>query len=161
MNDMTPDDERAMKDMTPQEQARFLAGLDRAQEIRDKIGVTLKSDLPAWARIEQILDLDQEHDELARELERMVAPQSEPEAPQVDYAVLRLANTLMREQRKPNESEIAILLGCPPPTATEVALMELAERLAAKHGTVLPDFEAFHRWRWDFEGRGGTGDIID
>jgi hypothetical protein len=151
MDDMKPDD--IMKDMTPEEQECFLAGLDRAEEIRDQIGAALESDLPAWDRNDRILDLMQEHDELLRKLERMVTPGWEPETPPFDYTVPRLWNTLRREQREPTAAERAILQGYPEPTATEIALMELAERLVAKHGGTLPDFGAFYRLRSDLENR--------
>jgi hypothetical protein len=150
---MASEDEDIMKDMTPEEQECFLAGLSRAEKIRDQIGAALESDLPDWDRRDGILDLMQEHDVLHRKLERMVTPGWEPEPPPVDYTVLRLRNKLGREQREPTAAERAILQGYPEPTATEIALMELAERLAAEHGGTLPDFDAFYRLRSDLESR--------
>ena len=146
-------DEDIMKDMTPEEQECFLAGLSRAEEIRDQIGAALESDLPDWDRNDRILDLMQELDELLRKLERMVTPGWEPETPPFDYTLPRLRNKLRREQREPTAAERAILQGYPEPTATEIALMELAERLVAKHGGTLPDFDAFYRLRSDLENR--------
>ena len=154
MNDMESDD--IMKDMTPEQQECFLAGLSRAEEMRAQLRAALESDLPQWERSARLLDLSEELEGLVRELERMVTPGWEPEAPPFDYTSLRLSNTLLREQRQPTAAESAILLGYPEPTATEIALMELAERLIAKHANVPPDFEAFYRWRTQLESRIAT-----
>ena len=150
---MAHEDDEIMKSMTPEQRECFLAGLDRAQEIRDQIGALLKSELPDWDRGDRILDLTQEHDELHCKLERMITPGWEPETPPFDYTAIRLSHTLLREQREPTAAESAILLGYSAPTATEIALMELAERLAEKHGDASPDFEAFYRWRGELESR--------
>jgi hypothetical protein len=91
------DDDEIMKDMTPEKRECFVAGLKRAQVIRDQVSAALESDLPEWDRIDRILDLIEEHEEMYHKLQRLITPGWEPEAPPVDCTVLRLSNKIQRE----------------------------------------------------------------
>jgi len=131
-----------MDELTPEQQKCLDAAVIRAEEIRAQIVSALVRKIPRRQFTELTLDLSEEMEELGRKLKELGALSREPAVPAFDFAAAR--------------SEIASLCEQFVPTPTELALMELAELLAAKHGNAPPDFEAFYRWRSDLESRIAT-----